>query len=107
MLCSFADASLMVIGTAGSVAGGMRAARLSGSRALALSEKAADLITVCISREYKSIFCISRVCKIIMHGLHPCSDCCTKSGERAFSREVGMGAGGNCECRVSPNPVSR
>lgn len=43
---------LEVIGTAG----GMREGRLSGSRALALSEKAADLIAVCISREYKSIF---------------------------------------------------
>ena len=118
-----ANASLVVIGAAGNVAGGDAGGQaqwqLSGSGALALSKKGANLIAVCISREHKSVFAFQGCVRALCADYIQCSGCCTDapkkqpwSGEviikeHLAERWVCECPDGNCKPCSSPNPVSR
>jgi len=51
--------------------------RLSGRGALALSKKDAKLITVCISREHRSVFAFQGYVRALGTDCIQCSACCT------------------------------
>lgn len=103
----------------GGDAGGQAQWQLSGSGALALSKKGANLIAVCISREHKSVFAFQGCVRALCADYIQCSGCCTDapkkqpwSGEviikeHLAERWVCECPDGNCKPCSSPNPVSR